>query len=817
MVEQGVGGGTVTATHRYEEDGDNAVELRVSDGDGGVGLGSTSVTVNNLPPTADAGGPYAVEEGEFLTLSGAGSDPAGANDPLTFEWDLDGDGAFDDAFGADPRVLLDGVDGPSTIDVSLRVTDDEGASATATATVEVSNADPTIDSITSPETIDEGSDATIAVIASDPAGVDDPLSFSFDCDNDGSFEIGPQPENSASCLFEDEGEYPVVVQVTDGDGGAALDSTTVTVRNVAPTAEAGGPYTVDEGSSLVLSGSAFDPGTTDLLTFEWDLDDDGAFDDAVGTSPTLDAGDIDGPELLVVSLRVTDGDGGEDTDSTTVDVLNADPSILSASSDGPVDEGSSANVTVDADDPAGDRDPLNFEFDCDGDGRFEVGPQSENSTTCFFGDASIHDVEFRITDDDGGEVVSSTAVTVNNLDPTADVGGPYTADEGSSIVLSGTGTDPAGDLDPLTFAWDLDNDGNFDDAADASPTVDLTGVDGPGVLEVSLRVSDGDGGEAVASTSITVNNLPPTITSVSNDGPIVEGGSSTITVTVTVTATDPASLGDPLNYEFDCDNDGTFEIGPQFSETTSCSFAVHGAYPVDVKVTDGDGGEAVGATTVIVAQALCNGLAATMVGTPGNDTIVGTPGDDVIVGLGGDDVIKGREGNDTICGGPGFDQISGGDGDDWISGDEDPDRLYGKDGEDTLYGGDGDDVFYGGDDDDEIWGGVDNDRLKGEGGNDTMYGGPGNDTISASSGDDKGYGDEGDDRLYGSSGNDMLWGGSGKDVFYGGSGDDTMYGDGDKDRLKGEDGTDHCDGGTGGAIPENDYASSSCETTANIP
>ena len=59
-------------------------------------------------------------------------------------------GAFDDAFGADPRVLLDGVDGPSTIDVSLRVTDDEGASATATATVEVSNADPTIDSITSP-------------------------------------------------------------------------------------------------------------------------------------------------------------------------------------------------------------------------------------------------------------------------------------------------------------------------------------------------------------------------------------------------------------------------------------------------------------------------------------------------------------------------------------------------------------------------------------------------------------------------------------------------------------------------------------------
>jgi Ca2+-binding RTX toxin-like protein len=42
--------------------------------------------------------------------------------------------------------------------------------------------------------------------------------------------------------------------------------------------------------------------------------------------------------------------------------------------------------------------------------------------------------------------------------------------------------------------------------------------------------------------------------------------------------------------------------------------------------------------------ATCDGKAATMVGTPGDDLLVGTSGVDVIVGLGGDDTITGRGG-----------------------------------------------------------------------------------------------------------------------------------------------------------------------------
>ncbi len=42
----------------------------------------------NQPPTADANGPYSVAEGDSVVLTGSGSDPD--RDPITFEWDFDG-------------------------------------------------------------------------------------------------------------------------------------------------------------------------------------------------------------------------------------------------------------------------------------------------------------------------------------------------------------------------------------------------------------------------------------------------------------------------------------------------------------------------------------------------------------------------------------------------------------------------------------------------------------------------------------------------------------------------------------------------------
>jgi Ca2+-binding RTX toxin-like protein len=199
----------------------------------------------------------------------------------------------------------------------------------------------------------------------------------------------------------------------------------------------------------------------------------------------------------------------------------------------------------------------------------------------------------------------------------------------------------------------------------------------------------------------------------------------------------------------------------------------------------------------------CDGLPA---------TIVGTPGDDVIVGLAGVDDIHGNGGNDTICGGPGNDNLVGQDGDDHLFGNDGNDRIYGLDGEDYVEGGDGDDVIYGGNDNDSLHGNAGDDRLKGEAGVDEVDGDEGNDTVQGGDDNDLLYGGPNDDRLYGGNGNDTMLGGDGYNVYYGGPGDDTITGGADIDRMKGEAGTDTCDGAGGLAD-----TAQTCEIVLNVP
>ena len=95
-----------------------------------------------------------------------------------------------------------------------------------------------------------------------------------------------------------------------------------------------------------------------------------------------------------------------------------------------------------------------------------------------------------------------------------------------------------------------------------------------------------------------------------------------------------------------------------------------------------------------VAQ--CKGLAATIVGTSGNDTLVGTSGRDVVAARGGNDGIASLGGNDVVCAGAGKDRANGGAGKDKLRGQGGNDRLRGAGGKDNLRGGGGRDRCNGG-------------------------------------------------------------------------------------------------------------------------
>src|SRR5205823_4882719 len=107
------------------------------------------ITLND-PPLVSAGGPYTVDEGSSAALAATGTDPEGG--PLTYAWDLDGDGTFETP---GQTATFSALDGPSTNTVSVRATDAEGLSTVSSATVEVRNVAPT---------------ATFTAPASSPAG-----------------------------------------------------------------------------------------------------------------------------------------------------------------------------------------------------------------------------------------------------------------------------------------------------------------------------------------------------------------------------------------------------------------------------------------------------------------------------------------------------------------------------------------------------------------------------------------------------------------------------------------------------------------------
>ena len=185
--------------------------------------------------------------------------------------------------------------------------------------------------------------------------------------------------------------------------------------------------------------------------------------------------------------------------------------------------------------------------------------------------------EFRVSDHD------PVVVGLNlNAPPSVDSGGPYTVAEAGSVAVMAVGTDEDGDT--LTYAWDLDNDGSFDDATGPSTPFAAESIDGPAVRTVRVQVSDGEY-TAVDSATVNVINVPPTATF---NAPASVFAGFAIALSLT-NGTDVAPADRPgLTYAFDCGSGyGLFST----ATSASCPTDAVGTRSVGGKVRDDDGGE----------------------------------------------------------------------------------------------------------------------------------------------------------------------------------------------------------------------------------
>ena len=95
----------------------------------------------NHSPHAVPGGPYTVGEGNPVTFNGSSSTDSDGH-VVKYEWDFNYNGSTFTADSAGATASTYYADGPATVTVALRVTDDDGATNLATTQVTVYNVAP---------------------------------------------------------------------------------------------------------------------------------------------------------------------------------------------------------------------------------------------------------------------------------------------------------------------------------------------------------------------------------------------------------------------------------------------------------------------------------------------------------------------------------------------------------------------------------------------------------------------------------------------------------------------------------------------------
>jgi PKD repeat protein len=309
---------------------------------------------------------------------------------------------------------------------------------------------------------------------------------------------------------------------------------------------------------------------------------------------------------------------GTNADKVSAMVPVNEPPVADANGPYVGDEGSP--ITFDASDSTDpDEDTLQYRWDFDNDGVWDtawLAIATASHTWCddHTGTAKVEVMDVRptqLTDTDTASVI------VNNVAPTVDAGPDQTVDEGDTVSLSSSFSDPGWcDSHTATIDW---GDGSLvetgtvseeNDAPDATGIVTGNHAYGDnGVYTVTLTVTDDDGGVGTDTLTVTVYNVAPTA-SISMTQPNPQFILPIVhELAFNGSFTDPGWLDTHTStWNF---GDGTVEESgtlteeneePDATGTTTVEhiYSDPGTYTVTLTVTDDDGGVGTDTMPVIV-------------------------------------------------------------------------------------------------------------------------------------------------------------------------------------------------------------------------
>ncbi|MBU1018802.1 MAG: PKD domain-containing protein [Patescibacteria group bacterium] len=236
---------------------------------------------------------------------------------VAYEWDLDGDGKFDDAEGVTASYTYEKI---GTYEASLRVTDNNGEYSISTVEIGAGT-DVPIAVITEPA--DEyvvNTEYSFSASQSDsPNG--DIASYEWDFGDESS----KAKTRTAKHTYDQIGTYTIILEVTDEEGEKGETELEVTVRTASekPLAviETTPDFDEDEGGVIgsVPFAVVFDAGSSldadeNIIEYGWDFDGDGVADDTGETA----AYTYQEEGKYKAMLTVLDADGNKSTETIMV-------------------------------------------------------------------------------------------------------------------------------------------------------------------------------------------------------------------------------------------------------------------------------------------------------------------------------------------------------------------------------------------------------------------------------------------------------------------------------------------------------------------
>ncbi len=556
-------------------------------------------------PHSVAGGPFTCQEGVSCSLTATAADLTGLD--LTFEWDLDNDGDYDDHVGATAASTFAGV-GTKTVKVKVS---NAYSHAEATFSVDVvANQAPVAQAgsvITS-----EDNPVSVTLTGSDPEG--NPFTFTVDASPVNGTLTGVAPNLIYTPHPDFHGSDAFTFTVNDGGltSNTATVSITVTPVNDGPTV-----------SSMTLSTDEDTPATVTLSVSDADGD---ALSYTVVTAPTK--GTLSGtlPNLVFTphpdangadAFTLTVSDGTDTSNLATVDVT------IAPVNDAPVahlqtltiDEDSHAVFSLTATDVDGD--PVTFTIATQPAHGALLGTPPNlmyHPHPHLHGTDSFQFLASDGTLDSAPATIEITVVPVNDV-PVAQAQSVTTAED-ASVTITLTATDADGDS--LTYAIvSGPAHGTLSGGTGAertyTPATDYHGPD-----SFTFKVSDGSAESGTVTVSLTVNpvndapSATPQAATTAEDSPAhltlagvdLEGDSLSFSVavqpqhgTVTLSGADAIYTPDPDYHGNDA-----------FSFTVNDGALDSGAATVSLTVTPVNDAPVASAQTVVTSEEVARSI-----------------------------------------------------------------------------------------------------------------------------------------------------------------------------------------------------------------